>query len=345
MCFTSALPKLGPNLHVMPRYGRTNIVIAVGVQIILWKRAVTNVDAAGLPDLLCKVAHILVFTLPHLLDLYGYHRPSIFMASEACCTCATLLISTSPPYDEKTEKPLAQDRQLDCCGRTICALCISRNPRFQTYCPFCQISTAPTALPAAGLREPPAYSSRPASPTKPLLESLNSQVEAPPSYVSLPPRQDTSARPNHASPTKKAPDVLHHLRTGDTITSLSLLYHVPTQILRTHNNIFTDSLLAARKTCSIPGTHYQGPSLSSTPVLSEEEEEKQMKIRRWMMATKCAEYEVATLYLGQCKWNLDGAVEGFKADEKWERENPMKGKGKMKGSKGTGVGLTGQLLR
>ena len=267
------------------------------------------------------------------------------MAPEACCTCATLLSSTSPPYDEKTEKPTSQDRRLDCCGRTICAQCISRNPRFENYCPFCQISSAPTALPAAGLREPPAYSSRPASPSKSVLDAEKNEQRDPPPYASLSARRISDTRQSNADPAKRPPDVTHHLRPEDTITSLSLLYRVPPQVLRSHNNIFTDSLLAARKTALIPGTHYQGPSLSSTPVLSEEEEEKQRKIRRWMMGTKCAEYDVAVLYLGQCNWNLEGAIEGFQADERWEKENPMKGKGKIKGKKNVGVGLTGQLLR
>lgn len=66
-----------------------------------------------------------------------------------------------------------------------------------------------------------------------------------------------------------------------------------------------------------------------------------------MMATKCAEYEVAVLYLGQSQWSFEGAVAAFLADEKWERENPFnKGKGKGSGGKKkVGLGLTGQLLR
>merc|ERR1711916_132940 len=78
--------------------------------------------------------------------------------SEACCTCATLLSSIPPTYDEKTEKPSQFERRLDCCGRAICARCLTDNPRFATYCPFCQISTGPSPLPAQGLREPPTYS-------------------------------------------------------------------------------------------------------------------------------------------------------------------------------------------
>lgn len=57
-------------------------------------------------------------------------------------------------------------------------------------------------------------------------------------------------------------------------------------------------------------------------------------------------YEVALLYLKQADYNLDAAVEAFKADEKWEQENPLhqqKGKGKGKAApqrKRRGLGLS-----
>ena len=61
-------------------------------------------------------------------------------------------------------------------------------------------------------------------------------------------------------------------------------------------------------------------------------------------------YDVALLYLKQADYDLDAAVEAFKADEKWERENPMSAasKGKSKQSTGrrkyeVGGGITGQL--
>ena len=66
------------------------------------------------------------------------------------------------------------------------------------------------------------------------------------------------------------------------------------------------------------------------------------------MGTKCAEYEVAVLYLKQSKWDLRAALEGWSADERWERENPMnerKGERSGKLGKKAGIGLTGQLMR
>lgn len=47
------------------------------------------------------------------------------MVEAACCTCAKLLSAISALYDEKTEKPFTHDRQLQCCGRFICGVCIA----------------------------------------------------------------------------------------------------------------------------------------------------------------------------------------------------------------------------
>lgn len=40
-----------------------------------------------------------------------------------CCTCATLL-SNVPRFVSGSEKPLPEDRQLPCCRRIICGLCL-----------------------------------------------------------------------------------------------------------------------------------------------------------------------------------------------------------------------------
>jgi hypothetical protein len=57
-------------------------------------------------------------------------------------------------------------------------------------------------------------------------------------------------------------------------------------------------------------------------------------------------YDVAVLYLKQSEYNLGEAIEAFKADERWEKENPLdkKGKGKSKSTRQRlGGGLSGQL--
>ena len=68
------------------------------------------------------------------------------------------------------------------------------------------------------------------------------------------------------------------------------------------------------------------------------------------MATKCVDYSVAGLYLKGAEWDVETAVERFRADEEWERRNPMQAnvKGKAKEEKkerrwGGGGSLVGQL--
>lgn len=244
---------------------------------------------------------------------------------EACCTCATLLSDTKVPYDTESEKPICLDRRLECCRRTICATCQYKNSRFQTYCPFCQISSEPTALPPTGLRLPPSY----ASTSRTLGEDL------PPSYASV-----SALYVNGSSP-PATEDVVHFLNAEDTMPSLSLAYGVPPPVLRAHNKVHSDQLLAARKWVLIPRSHYNGPPLSTPP--DPEEEERKTKLRRWMIATKCAEYSVATLYLKGSDYSLEVAIEAFKADERWERDNPMKGKGRPRNRHSGSLGLSSQL--
>ena len=102
----------------------------------------------------------------------------------------------------------------------------------------------------------------------------------------------------------------------------------------------------------IPRTYYSGESRSPNPIDSEEEETKKVKIRRWMVATKCADYDVAGVYLKGSDWELETAVEAYRGDERWEKENPiissMRGGGGGKEKKKVGrrsgsMGLTGQL--
>jgi len=206
------------------------------------------------------------------------------MGEEACCTCASLLSSIPPTYDEKTEKPAAHERRLECCNRAICARCTTDNPRFATYCPFCQISTAPTAL-SQGLREPPPYS-------PPTSSSLHSQFtssieDRPPPYSN---GNYSQTRPDKSP--EPAADVLHFVDPShDSVQSLSLRYGVPADALKRTNNLFADHLMAARRTVLIPGEYYKGGvSLSPRPLEGEEEELRKNKIRKWMVACKVSEY-------------------------------------------------------
>lgn len=266
-----------------------------------------------------------------------------YSLSEACCTCATLLSSIPPTYDEKTEKPSQFERRLDCCGRAICARCLTDNPRFATYCPFCQISTGPSPLPAQGLREPPTYS----------LHSNETVDDELPPYTA---HNGLQLPLEKAASTENAPDVLHFVdQNNDSIASLSLAYGVPPDVLRRTNKMFADHLLAARRTILIPGEYYKGGvSLSPRPLEGEEEELKKTKLRKFMVGCKVAEYDVAVLYLEQSSYHLENAMTAFRADERWEKEHPLqaakKGKapapqaaGKRRWFGGSGGGITGQL--
>lgn len=85
----------------------------------------------------------------------------------------------------------------------------------------------------------------------------------------------------------------------------------------------------------MPGEYYKGGvSLSPRPVEGEDEERRKAIVRRWMVACKVAEYDVALLYLKQVEYDLELAIEVYKDDEKWEKEHPIeasvKGKGKTR---------------
>lgn len=269
------------------------------------------------------------------------------MSSEACCTCAALLSSIPLSYDEKTEKPAQHERRLECCGRAICARCITDKPRFASYCPFCQISSTPSVLPQ-GLRDPPAYSPPSSRPQLDSATTSGGNDELPP-YSARNPLETPPEKPGDELPT---PDVLHFVDPNqDSVTSLSLRYGVPANALRKINSLYADHLLLARRTVLIPGEHYKGGvSLSPRPVQGEEEEIRKGKIRKFMVACKVSEYNIALLYLKQTNYDWEAAVEAYREDERWEREHPLeaakKGGGKQAASRrggGFGGSMSGPL--
>ena len=195
----------------------------------------------------------------------------------ACCICSSLLDT----YDAQTEKPIVPERHLACCDRMICARCINQNPRYSTYCPYCQISSAPSALPQ-GLREPPAYSSVEAQ-----VPGYDNGDDELPAYSAHAPVQPPAEKGGADEP---APDVLHFVTPNDTLQSLSLAYGVPPHALRKTNNVFADHLIQGRRTVLIPGEYYRGGvSLSPRPLEGEEEETRKQKVRRWMVACKISQ--------------------------------------------------------
>lgn len=267
------------------------------------------------------------------------------MITDTCCTCASLLPTPdAPTYSLESEKalpPSSPPRSLPCCNRLICAACIDSNPRYESYCPFCQVSSEPNPLPLGGLREPPAYSSPSSSPRRRSTEKKD-RSDAGETPEDLPPTYTASATQPQPSSTSRQEDVLHHLRPTETLMTLSILYNVPASVLRSHNALFSDSLLPARRTLLIPASHYSGPSLSAEPVEDPEEVERKARLRRFMVTTKCADYKMAELYMGQAEGDVDRAVARWMEDERWEKENPLQ-KGKGVERKWRGGGLTGQL--
>lgn len=199
-------------------------------------------------------------------------------------TCATCARTYDRPSDPISEKPLLPGRHLHCCGRSICSKCLNQNKRYETYCPYCQITTEPSLLPQ-GLRDPPAYSTL--DNQIPPKAQTNGADDEPPPY--------SSHRPLHPAPEKTtdhepAQDVLHFLTPNDSIHSLALAYGVPMNVLRKTNNVHSDRLLQGRRTILIPGEYYKGGiSLSPRPFEGEEEEARKQKVRRWMVGCKVVE--------------------------------------------------------
>lgn len=178
-------------------------------------------------------------------------------------------------------------------------------------------------MPKEGLREPPSYREDEKVPRAEEKKIIGGE---PPSYSEVEKQEKE--------------DVVHHLHhPRDTIQSLSLSYNIPPSVLRSYNNITSDNLLLARHTILIPASHYSGPSLSDTLQISEEEEERRRKIRRFMVNCKVSEYDVAVLYLGQAGWAMDKATEAWQEDERWEKEHPLQPKVNKVG-KGKGRGMS-----
>ncbi|KAK6524851.1 hypothetical protein TWF281_011752 [Arthrobotrys megalospora] len=228
--------------------------------------------------------------------------------STACSTCQILLDKIRPhdsqelnekqtPFNEKdTEKPVSLPHyKSDCCGRYVCFICIEKNPRFITYCPFCPIKRPrkDQDTDTETISEPPPY-------------TPNKTPSSPPPYSTVTPR---TINPSDS--------LIHYLIPTDTIISISFQYSIPAILLRSHNRLYSDSLLAGRSYILIPRDHYNGPSLSPNPVQSEEDN----TLKRFQIRTKCVEYEIAKVYLEESEWDLEKAVEKWVADERWEAVN------------------------
>ncbi|KAL2259967.1 hypothetical protein VTK26DRAFT_6179 [Humicola hyalothermophila] len=279
---------------------------------------------------------------------------AVLPSHQGCCTCARLL-SAVPCLSSSSEKPLPSDRFLDCCGRIVCGSCLQNNPRFLRYCPFCQgpgSSLTAHRLMGPRAREPESNSTPAAtifdppppyqSPAPAITASAAAEVDAedapppppPPPYTSSSPSPFPQRQLGQQTSTKRPEYTVHNLRhPHDTIPSLSLRYGIPPAILRQHNNLTSDHLLAARQTILIPTAHCTRPEPPSpTPDGGSHEEQDQedaarerarkTAIRRWMVACKEPDYDVAVVYLEEVGYDVGVAVRRYAEDERWVREHP-----------------------
>lgn len=65
------------------------------------------------------------------------------------------------------------------------------------------------------------------------------------------------------------------------------------------------------------------------------------KIRRFMVACKASDYDMAVLYLEQTGYDLDTATEAYLADEEWEASHPAAGTSRGNSTNGVGGGGSG----
>lgn len=121
-------------------------------------------------------------------------------------------------------------------------------------------------------------------------------------------------------------DIIHHLTPNETIASLSLLYNLSPSLLRSHNKVPSDHLLQARNIIRIPRSAYSGLSLSPKSHLSDEDIERRRILRRFMVACKISEYDVAKLYLEDAEWDDKLAMERWRDDSEWEKAHPLQSK-------------------
>ncbi|KAJ2906711.1 hypothetical protein MKZ38_000447 [Zalerion maritima] len=148
-----------------------------------------------------------------------------------------------------------------------------------------------------------------------LLSSLPcSSSTVPSSPPSIPPVEDIIDEVKNC--------IHHHIHPHETLFSISVLYNLSPSEVRKANSLsptgIDDRLLLARKTVVIPG---RTNSLSATPPGGEEAERRRLGIRRWMMATREPNYDIAKTYIEGSGWDVDLATDRWFGDGDWERNN------------------------
>lgn len=183
------------------------------------------------------------------------------VAARSCVSCYN--------YDDIQKGTL----RTPCCDRFVCGRCARSNPRLAETCILCQLPI------------PPEFDG-----------SVNEDNL--PDYEEDLPEYDQSVRSSHKNALEndkcsedhayKELGVQHYVRKQDSIASLSLAYKVEASVIRRANHIFQDNLLQGRSFIVIPGVT---KSLSAAPG---EDEERKVKLKKFMVAVKCTDYDMAT---------------------------------------------------
>jgi hypothetical protein len=188
-----------------------------------------------------------------------------------------------------------------CCKRFVCGDCVRKTPRFAELCVLCQLPLA-SDLAAGDASSPPDY-----------------DVAGLPAYQS-----DGNAhmlqKEKETAQDKEQPSAQHYVRKEDSIMSLSLAYKVDARDIRSANNIFSDHLLQARSFVMIPGAH-----ISLSPAPGEDEQDK-VKLKRFMVGSKCSDYAMAQAYMLECGGDVADAIARYEADSRWTRDQHLPGK-------------------
>ncbi|BGP46603.1 hypothetical protein JCM10450v2_002450 [Rhodotorula kratochvilovae] len=276
-----------------------------------------------------------------------------------------------PAHSEKAESPVSFS-----CGHSICGACVRKRRRLAQSCILCQ--TADDLLSGGSTPSSPSIKAASRAPSPPRYveekgdfvlggdsDDEDGPLDAPPPPPDAPPAYEAGSAELDDADGKGAREqcALHHVRREDTLLGLSMHYGVDGHVLCTLNKLplstlsTTPHLLHTKPFLLLPPSAAR-PSASSSPLLPAPLERKRLVVRRFQVATKCADWAIAQAYVDQV-WRaredearfvaanarargeevpeegevreggeLEEAVAAYEADERWEREQRnLKGKG------------------
>ncbi|GAA6000180.1 hypothetical protein JCM10207_007892 [Rhodosporidiobolus poonsookiae] len=293
---------------------------------------------------------------------------------QLCVACCATLDAT-PTHSEKPEAP----PKAFPCGHSICGACQRKRRSLGQACILCTTAgdllspaaTPRSATPSASVK-PPAYAAPPRDipdgdfvlgddsddedgEKEPLTPPPEVEWGEPPAYEG-----DGVERKMDAK-VEREQSTLHYIKPEETLAGLALQYQVPGHLLCTMNKLPVSTLSTTPHLLHTlpflllpPGSR---PSTSTEPLLPAPLERRRLVVRRFQMATKCAESAMAQAYVdavfkaredearfvGENRrargetdadvepregGELEEAVEAYQRDERWEREQAAMGKGK-----------------